>query len=450
MTAEYKSGDDKQSAQDVVVLVHGIRDFALWQSSIRDTLTRAGFVVEPTNFGRFSLMKFLVPIPFFRQRVIRAVSDQIRIVKQHNPAARISFIAHSFGTYVIAQLIKRDFDLSAHRIIFCGSVVSHRFPFQDYQGRFHGNILNEVGTRDVWPAIAHLVTWGYGNSGTYGFRRPLVRDRWHSGAGHGYFLSATFCEKFWVPYLKSEIFVDGDSEPEPPPRWLAIISFFQIKYLIAFVALITALASLPNFVSTAEKVSGSLIRTQTPMPQEQELPPVAKKQVSLLWECDMTPMPNVIPGGGRLNVIQATINDENIPTLSFGSQVGEPGSSSGYDNIDASFVTQRCSLINFGNETIFNIPLTFKVWFATLSNGHNKSKWVANTDMTILIASLDKGRDSPFVVYLFTLNRRFVALIELPTTASYIIANDNTKKEARFLPSSNYVALFPATDKEKK
>jgi hypothetical protein len=194
MTTNFRTGDDQPPVRDVVVLVHGIRDFARWQAPIRDTLMRSGFIVEPTNFGRFSLVKFLTPVPFFRHWAMREVSDQIKIVKQHNPASRISFIAHSFGTYVIAHLIKRNFDLGAHRIIFCGSVVPHTFRFQDYQGRFHGNILNEVGTRDVWPAMAHLITWGYGGSGTYGFRRPLVRDRWHNGAGHGYFLSAAFCD----------------------------------------------------------------------------------------------------------------------------------------------------------------------------------------------------------------------------------------------------------------
>ena len=79
MTTEFGSGREQQPVQDVVVLVHGIRDFALWQSSIRDTLTRAGFVVEPTNYGRFSLVEFLVPVPYFRQRVIREISDQSEI-----------------------------------------------------------------------------------------------------------------------------------------------------------------------------------------------------------------------------------------------------------------------------------------------------------------------------------------------------------------------------------
>jgi hypothetical protein len=140
----------------------------------------------------------------------------------------------------VAHLIKRNFDLGAHRIVFCGSVVSYRFRFQDYQGRFEGSILNEVGTRDIWPAIAQSVTWGYGSAGTYGFRRPLVHDRWHNGAGHGYFLRPDFCEKFWIPYLRSGTIVDADHNPESPRLWVRLVSVFKIKYvlLIAIACLI--------------------------------------------------------------------------------------------------------------------------------------------------------------------------------------------------------------------
>ena len=221
-----------ESAQDVVVLVHGIRDYALWQGQIRTALKQSGLIAELTNYGRFNLFQFLIPIPFFRRWAVEAVWEQIRVVKQLYPSARLSIIAHSFGTYIVSYLIKKNFDLNAHRIIFCGSVVSYRFKFQDFQGRFTGAILNEVGTRDIWPALAESVTWGYGSAGTYGFRRPLVGDRWHNGARHGYLLTPQFCQKFWVPYLKGGIIIDGDEDPKSPPLWLRILSILKIKYLI--------------------------------------------------------------------------------------------------------------------------------------------------------------------------------------------------------------------------
>jgi alpha-beta hydrolase superfamily lysophospholipase len=161
----------------VVLLVHGIRDFALWQNTIRSALEDTGFKVEAINYGRFNLLEFLVPVSFFRRKAIATVWNQIRIVKDINPDAFISVIAHSFGTFVISHLMQEAFEVKFHRVIFCGSVVGYEFPFEQLKDRFSPPIINEVGTRDIWPAIAESVTTGYGSAGTYGFRRPLVRDR---------------------------------------------------------------------------------------------------------------------------------------------------------------------------------------------------------------------------------------------------------------------------------
>jgi hypothetical protein len=70
--------------------------------------------------------------------------------------------------------------------------------------------------------------------------------------------------------------------------------------------------------------------------------------------------------------------------------------------------------------------------------------------MTMRVTSLDSGRNNPFVVYMLTLNRKMAVQIELPMTASYITAGDDTQKEAKFLPMGmNPVTLFPATDKKQ-
>jgi hypothetical protein len=238
----------------IVILVHGIRDFALWQSEIRSVLEEEGFKVEATNYGRVNLFQFLLPIAALRQRPIEELWKQIRIVKQNNEGALLSIVAHSFGTYVIARLMEQKFDARFHRIIFCGSVVRYGFPFEQFQNRFSSPILNEVGTRDIWPAIAESITTGYGSAGTYGFRRPLVRDRWHDGAHHGFFLSGEFCQKFWVPFLKDGAIRDGVSSPEKPRVWIRLISVLKLKYLVlATPVLIAAATSLPLNNSLSHK-----------------------------------------------------------------------------------------------------------------------------------------------------------------------------------------------------
>jgi hypothetical protein len=243
----------------VVILVHGIRDYALWQTSIRATLESEGFTAEPTNYDRFNLLKFLLPISFFRNQAIDEVWKQIRIIVHNNPNALISIIAHSFGTYVISQLMRRGFDLKFHRVIFCGSVVPYNFDFEQIQNRFSGPILNEVGTRDVWPALAESITSGYGSAGTYGFRRPLVRDRWHNGAGHGFFLDPAFCNRFWTPFLNSGKIVGASDPPEKPPVWLQVLSVLKIKYVLLALMVIAALLSFTNV--SAWKHTGDPTRT---------------------------------------------------------------------------------------------------------------------------------------------------------------------------------------------
>jgi hypothetical protein len=229
----------------VVILVHGIRDFALWQTTVRSAVEDEGLKAEAINYGRINLLQFLAPFSYFRKKAIATVWNQIRIVKQNNEGSLLSVIAHSFGTFVIAHLVQENFDVKFHRIIFCGSVVPYGFPFEQFQNRFTQPIINEVGTRDIWPALAESITFGYGSAGTYGFRRPLVRDRWHNGAHHGFFLDAQFCIKFWSPFLRDGEIVSGARDPESPPRWLQLFSVFKIKYVL--VAL--TLAYLINFVS---------------------------------------------------------------------------------------------------------------------------------------------------------------------------------------------------------
>lgn len=225
---EHQPVDPQTARTDVVILVHGIRDFALWQNSVRSSLEEAGFVVEATNYGRLNLIRFLLPFHWLRAYAIRAVAKQIRIVELRHPNKRISVIAHSFGTHVIALLLRDEFDTRFHRMIFCGSVVQYDFPFEQCVGRFEPELLNEVGTDDIWPAIAESVTVGYGSAGTYGFRRPLVRDRWHNGAQHGFFLTpnldagaADFARQFEALAATA---IDGGDEwfaRSRPPRLLS-------------------------------------------------------------------------------------------------------------------------------------------------------------------------------------------------------------------------------------
>lgn len=221
------------NSKHVVVLVHGIRDHALWQLAIKDTLIERGFLVEPMNYGYFDLIRFLMPIKYFRITAIEEVLKQIRMVKNEHQDCKISIIAHSFGTYIVSNILTKAFDLRFSHVIFCGSVVQSQFPFEQVRERFKHKIMNEVGARDIWPAFAESVTRGYGSAGTFGFRRPHINDRWHSKANHGFFLTAEFCRKYWIPFLESSTVVAGDKNPPSPSLLVKSINIFKLKYIVS-------------------------------------------------------------------------------------------------------------------------------------------------------------------------------------------------------------------------
>ena len=144
----------------VVVMVHGIRDHALWHDKIRTELEAAGYKVELTNYGRFGLLEFLSPFSGGARRVAREdLESQMNVVFRDHGDAEINIIAHSFGTYLITEIIRLRSDLIFKEDHLCRAVLKRKIPFQDYSTRFTPKILNEIGDRDPWPAFAQSLTW---------------------------------------------------------------------------------------------------------------------------------------------------------------------------------------------------------------------------------------------------------------------------------------------------
>ncbi len=235
----------------VVVLIHGIRDYAKWQDKLRKVIEAYGFQVELTNYQRFDLLRFLIPIGYFKGKAVAQIWHQIQQVYAKHPGKSVSFIAHSFGTYVLTRILRENFNFTAHRIILCGSVVKFDFPFEEFNGRFTHEVLNEIGEKDVWPAIAESVSTCYGAAGSFGFRRPYVRDRWHQNIRHGDFLTEKFCRKYWIPFLAGKKPQCSNSSQTDPVWWVRLLNIIKIKYLIVIMLTYTianiSILSYDNF-----------------------------------------------------------------------------------------------------------------------------------------------------------------------------------------------------------
>lgn len=193
------NGATLQDPERIIVLLHGIRTRALWQEVLREEFERHGHTVIPLGYDYFDVFKFLMPI-IFRRVVVKRIKKQIERIADEYPQKELIIIAHSFGTYITAKILKTTPNLRVNKIILSGSIISNAYKWEDLSRIKMGQVINECGLKDFWPVFAKISTWGYGNTGTFGFKKALVRDRIHNST-HSEYLKLEFVRKFWLPYI---------------------------------------------------------------------------------------------------------------------------------------------------------------------------------------------------------------------------------------------------------
>jgi pimeloyl-ACP methyl ester carboxylesterase len=149
-------GEDSNRDQ-LIILVHGIRTRAMWQNPLKAEFEKAGLKVELTNFDYFDLISFLVPLKYFRNKKIARISKQLRQAISLYSDPNVSVLAHSFGSYIIAEILAAEPDLKLHRVVFCGSIVPFDHPFITQLGpRIRTRVVNDVGRR--WRTASRQAT----------------------------------------------------------------------------------------------------------------------------------------------------------------------------------------------------------------------------------------------------------------------------------------------------
>jgi hypothetical protein len=221
-------GRPAEEIDHVILLVHGIRDIGAWQKKVSSQLVQAGTTIEQVRYGLYPLIRFLCPINLSNVAVGR-VLKQLRDLKVQYPKAKVSVIAHSFGTYVTLKALERGTELKIWKLVFCGSVADDQYQFQSIAHRIGEGIgegkrptrdfiLNDCGTGDALPVIGAAFGFFYGMAGATGFLEGFVTNRFHRAidgrkGGHGLYFHPNFVKAYWRPFLIEDIApVDGDGE----------------------------------------------------------------------------------------------------------------------------------------------------------------------------------------------------------------------------------------------
>jgi hypothetical protein len=230
--------------EEVVLLIHGIRDFAEWQDMVATVLSAIPNIeVCPLKYGRFDAFRFWFPL-WTREAPVKNLLWRIRSAHDRFSPANMSVVAHSFGTYAIGKILRENPDIRLHRLILCGAILRSNFRWDQIQRSVETPIINDCGIKDIWPVLAQSTTFGYGPSGRFGFGTPGVRDRYHD-FGHGGFFQEKFVSDFWLPWFRNGNFIKSKAPPPSGTRW-HLLSIIQLKWLALLCFAFIAAAYLHN------------------------------------------------------------------------------------------------------------------------------------------------------------------------------------------------------------
>jgi hypothetical protein len=210
--------NEKTKISEIVLLVHGIRDFGEWEQKVSSALEEIpGTKAPPLSYGRFDALRFWFPF-WTREAPVKKLLWRIRSARDRFSTAKLSVIAHSFGTYAIGKILRENPDIRLHRLVLCGAILPSEFRWDQIRNSVETEIINDCGLRDIWPVLAQSTTFGYGSSGRFGFGTPGVRDRYHD-FGHRGFLQEKFVSDFWLPWFRSSTYVKAKAPSPSGARW---------------------------------------------------------------------------------------------------------------------------------------------------------------------------------------------------------------------------------------
>lgn len=213
-------GRSSTSQNQIVILIHGIRTNGAWQERVAQELSQmTNIKVFPVGYGYFDALRFWFPF-YFRKKPIERVLREIRGIVALDRNANIAVVAHSFGTYIVSRILAEQPDVIINRLLLCGSIIDDEYRW-DLVPKVPPSVLNDVGTEDFWPVAAKVSTWGFGSSGTFGFKTYSVQDRFHK-LGHSDFFSLNHIRQYWLPYILSGQIIKSSWGAERPPASTAV------------------------------------------------------------------------------------------------------------------------------------------------------------------------------------------------------------------------------------
>lgn len=236
------------------LVVHGMNTRGEWQEHLTWLIGRSYLRMVPVAIYKYGTIRPGVLFRFRQRQLRRKLAGKMKKLEKESIAAELQgepdVIAHSFGTWLIANALRSDRSLRIGRLLLLGSIVSPDFPWQELVDREQVKfILNHGATKDGWVPIAHYGIPDSGPGGTRGFASPVVNVP-AVGLGHSdYFEESRLAELYssvWKPFLSWST-PRYPADPVPvrewkPSPWLVRKATWSVAVLLFAAAVAVAVA----------------------------------------------------------------------------------------------------------------------------------------------------------------------------------------------------------------
>jgi len=193
----------------MLVTVHGLLSKAEWNTEIAPIASSQGWIFAPyvykTNWVDLLIRKNK------RKKVVDDFRNWIFDMQMRHKGIPISVIAHSFGTYIIAEYLEgfnEEIPVRFQSIILTGSIVNREFDWhKHYINSKIVRVRNEIATNDNWvqkmpEGFLRLDTM-FGQSGVKGFSKEceILKEVPNKIFDHNNVIRRDVVEQLWMPYL---------------------------------------------------------------------------------------------------------------------------------------------------------------------------------------------------------------------------------------------------------
>ena len=243
------------------LVVHGMNTVGDWQEKLTWLIGRMYGRMVPVAIYKYGVIRPGVMFGWRQRQLMRKLQAKMRILSAEAAEAKLQgkpdVIAHSFGTWLIANALLDDETLVIGRLILLGAVVPPNFPWQTLLDRKQvEHVLNHGATKDAWVPLAH---WGIphsGPGGTRGFPPPIVNIR-AEGFGHSdYFLSddrlREVFDGVWRPFLSwsAPQFQQPVVQPRPwKPAWWILRKTTWLVAVLLFITILGVAAPIVGLLA---------------------------------------------------------------------------------------------------------------------------------------------------------------------------------------------------------